>query len=63
MRGYPFRFSPRKPRSSAQELLEAAAVADVVQGFRRALLAWIVLQVAALLVLVFWRVRPPKAAA
>jgi MFS-type transporter involved in bile tolerance (Atg22 family) len=32
------------------------------QGFRRALLAWIVLQVAALLVLVFWRVRPPKPA-
>ena len=32
------------------------------QGFRRAMLVWIVLQLAALLALVFWRVRPPKAA-
>ncbi|MCO5106055.1 MAG: MFS transporter [Burkholderiaceae bacterium] len=32
-------------------------------GFRRALLAWIVLQLAALAVLVFWRVRPPRPAA
>ncbi len=30
------------------------------QGFRRALLVWIALQCVALLVLVFWRVRPPR---
>ncbi len=45
------------------DAMSAAGGEHSAQGFRRAMLVWVVLQAAALAVLVFWRVQPRRAEA